>query len=70
MQDELKTLGRKISESMGPNSAFARRMSELDEQVYEGVRKAADSVSAAMSRRREASRAAADPGPQDAASPS
>jgi hypothetical protein len=42
-------------------------MSELDDQVYEGVRKAADSVSAAMSRRREAARAAdtarADPPP-------
>jgi len=62
MQEELANLGRKINDSIGPGSAFSRRMSELDEQVYEGVRKAADSVSAAMARRREASRAAADAG--------
>jgi predicted RNase H-like HicB family nuclease len=68
MQEELTSLGRKISDSIGPGSAFGRRMSELDEQVYEGVRKAADSVSAAMSRRREASRGA-DPN-ADAGRPS
>jgi predicted RNase H-like HicB family nuclease len=70
MQDELMTLGRKISDSIGPTSAFARRMSDLDDQAYEGVRKAADSVSAAMSRRRDAARPAADPGPEDASRPS
>jgi predicted RNase H-like HicB family nuclease len=69
MQDELMTLGRKISDSFGPSSVFARRMSELDDQVHEGVRKAADSVSAAMTRRREASRTAAEPGAQDATRP-
>jgi predicted RNase H-like HicB family nuclease len=58
LQDELMSLGRRINDSIGPGSAFARRMTELDDQVYEGVRKAADSVSAAMSRRREASRGA------------
>jgi predicted RNase H-like HicB family nuclease len=56
LQDELATLGRKINDSIGPSSPFARRMSELDDQVYEGVRKAADSVSAAMTRRREANK--------------
>jgi predicted RNase H-like HicB family nuclease len=56
LQDELMSLGRKINDSIGPGSAFSRRMSELDDQVYEGVRKAADSVSAAMTRRREANR--------------
>jgi predicted RNase H-like HicB family nuclease len=58
LQDELRTLGRKINDSIGPDSAFSRRMAELDDQVVEGVRKAADSVSAAMTRRREASQAA------------
>jgi predicted RNase H-like HicB family nuclease len=58
LQEELSTLGRKINDSIGPGSAFSRRMSELDDQVYEGVRKAADSVSAAMTRRREASKSA------------
>jgi predicted RNase H-like HicB family nuclease len=57
LQEELASLGRKINDSIGPESAFTRRMSELDQQVYEGVRKAADSVSAAMARRRDASKA-------------
>ena len=60
LQDELMALGRKINDSIGPGSAFSRRMGELDDQVYEGVRKAADSVSAAMTRRREARAAEAD----------
>jgi len=61
LQDELRTLGRKINDSIGPGSTFSRRMAELDDQVYEGVRKAADSVSAAMSRRRAANRPAGAP---------
>jgi predicted RNase H-like HicB family nuclease len=60
LQDELRTLVRKVNDSVGPNSTFGRRMAELDDQIYEGVRNAADSVSAAMTRRREASKAAAD----------
>jgi predicted RNase H-like HicB family nuclease len=62
LQDELRTLGRRINDSIGPGSAFGRRMAELDEQIFEGVRNAADSVSAAMARRRDASKAAAEPG--------
>jgi predicted RNase H-like HicB family nuclease len=50
-QDELSTLGKRINDSIGPESPFARRMNELDERVYDGVRKAADTVSAAMGRR-------------------
>jgi hypothetical protein len=64
IQDELAALGRRINESIGPDSAFSRRMTELDERVYDGVRKAADTVSAAMGRRLDAARAAertADP---------
>jgi predicted RNase H-like HicB family nuclease len=56
IQDELTNLGRRINDSIGPDSPFARRMNELDERVYDGVRKAADSVSAAMSRRRDAAK--------------
>jgi predicted RNase H-like HicB family nuclease len=66
LQDELALLGQKINESIGPDSTFNRRMNELDDRLIDGVRRAADSVSAAMSRRREAAKAA---GP-DAASPS
>jgi predicted RNase H-like HicB family nuclease len=58
LQDELTALGRRINESIGPDSTFNRRMNEIDGVVYEGVRKAADSVSAAMSRRRDASKSA------------
>ena len=54
LQDELRALGRRINDGIGPGSTFSRRMAELDDQVYEGVRKAADSVSAAMTRRRHA----------------
>lgn len=54
LQDELSLLGRRITESIGPESPFARRMNELDDRVYDGVRMAADTVSAAMTRRRRA----------------
>jgi predicted RNase H-like HicB family nuclease len=53
IQDELNDLGRRINESMGPDSPFARRMNELDDRLYDGVRRAADTVSAAMGRRLE-----------------
>ena len=65
LQDELRTLGRKINDSIGPGSPFSRQMADLDNQVYDGVRKAADSVSAAMARRREANRTT-DPRDPDA----
>jgi len=60
LQEELRTLVRKVNDSVGPNSAFSRRITELDEQIYEGVRTAADNVSAALTRGRDASKAAAD----------
>lgn len=54
LQDELSALGRKINESLGPESAFSRSMAEFDDRVTDTVRKAADSVSAAMARRKAA----------------
>lgn len=60
LQDELTALGKRINESIGPDSPFTRRMNEIDGVVYEGVRKAADSVSAAMARRRDAAAKPAD----------
>jgi predicted RNase H-like HicB family nuclease/predicted transcriptional regulator len=56
LQDELGALGQRINDSIGPESPFTRRMIELDDRLYDGVRKAADSVSAAMARRREAAK--------------
>jgi predicted RNase H-like HicB family nuclease len=58
LQDELNALGHKINESIGPDSPFARKMAELDDRVFDGVRRAADSVSAAMARRQEAAKSA------------
>ena len=60
LQDDFTVLARKINDAIGPNSVFDKRMSDLDERVYDGVRRAADSVSAAMSRRRDA-KAAREP---------
>lgn len=65
LQEELSALGRKITDSIGPESPFSRRMADLDDRVYEGVRKAADSVSAAMTRRRETYRATTAPPESD-----
>jgi hypothetical protein len=61
IQDEFAALGRRINESIGPESAFSRRMAELDDRMLEGVRRAADNVSAAVARRREAQRADGEP---------
>lgn len=54
LQDELTAVGRKINDSLGPDSAFSRSMAEFDDRVSETIRKAADNVSQAMARRREA----------------
>lgn len=67
LQDELRTLVRRVNDSIGPSSTFGRRMAELDDQLYEGVRNAADSVSAAMARRREANAAASKPARRESA---
>jgi predicted RNase H-like HicB family nuclease len=64
LQDDVTTLARKINDAIGPNSPFERRMADLDDRFYDGVRRAADSVSAAMSRRRDATRAAGDGAPR------
>ena len=53
LQDEWSVLGRKITDSLGPDSAFNRNMGEFDAKVTEAIRKTADSISTAMSRRRE-----------------
>ena len=55
LQEEFGALGRRITESLGPESAFTRRVNALDDQVFDGVRRAAESVSAAMIRRRRTS---------------
>ena len=54
LQDEWSVLGRKITDSLGPDSAFNRTVGDFDARVSETIRKTADSISAAMSRRRDA----------------
>ena len=53
MQDELSTFGRKINESLGPDSAFSRGVADLDHRVYDRIQAAADKVSAAMAKRKQ-----------------
>jgi predicted RNase H-like HicB family nuclease len=57
IQDELSAMGRRINDSIGPESSFSRRMNDLDGYVYDGVKRAADTVSAAMTRRKTAASA-------------
>ncbi|HEY5071864.1 MAG TPA: type II toxin-antitoxin system HicB family antitoxin [Caulobacteraceae bacterium] len=52
MQDELSALGRKLTDSLGPDSAFSRHMAELDVKIYDSIQRTADNVSAAMDRRK------------------
>lgn len=65
LQDDLTALARKINEAIGPHSTFEKRMIDLDDRFYEGVRRTADSVSAAISRRRDAGKPAVDVAPND-----
>jgi predicted RNase H-like HicB family nuclease len=53
LQDELSALGRKLSDSLGPDSAFSRHMAELDVKIYDTIQRTADNVSAAMARRKQ-----------------
>lgn len=66
LQDDFTNLARKINDAIGPHSAFEKSMAGLDDRVYDGVRRAADSVSAAMRRRRDAATSAGEAGPREA----
>ena len=70
LQGELAAVGRRLNENLGPDSAFSRSLADLDDRISDTIRKAADNVSAAMAKRREAEgreRPAAKPGPTDEA---
>jgi predicted RNase H-like HicB family nuclease len=63
LQEELSSLGRKLSDSLGPESAFSRHMAELDTKIYDTIQRTADNVSAAMAKRkRTTGSGAATPG--------
>ena len=69
LQDDFTALARKINDALGPNSTFEKRMADLDDRFYDGVRRAADSVSAAMARRRETSRTSGETDDREAGAP-
>jgi len=53
LQAELSAAARKLKDQFAPGSAFNRSMQELDDRVSDMIRRTADGVSAAVSRRRE-----------------
>ncbi len=63
LQDEISSLGRRLSDTFGPESAFSRQVADLDRRFYDTVQKTADNVSAAMARRKER-HTSHDEGPQ------
>ena len=62
MQDELAAVGRKVQESLGPDSAFSRGVADLDLKVFDRIQKTADTVSAAMAKRKSGLNAAEQTG--------
>ncbi len=60
MQEELSTFGRRINESLGPDSAFHRGVNDLDHRVFDRIQSAADKVSAAMAKRKQGMGASED----------
>ena len=61
LQEEWTVLGRKLTESLGPDSVFHRNLAEVDNRLTETIRKTADGISAAMARRQEAEARASQP---------
>lgn len=64
LQEEWSVLGRKITDSLGPDSNFNRSVNEFDAKLTETIRKTADNISAAMARRKDAE-ARKDGGPRE-----
>ncbi|MGH6993586.1 MAG: hypothetical protein ACRED8_01510, partial [Caulobacteraceae bacterium] len=64
----LTSVGRRLTETFGPDSPFSRSMGEWDRRVYDTVQKTADNVSAAMARRKE--RHGGEGGPSEGGGPS
>jgi hypothetical protein len=61
---EFDVVGRRIQDEL---AALGRRMAEFDDKLLDGVRRAADNVSAAVARRKDAQRSAGADRPQDSA---
>ncbi len=51
LQDEWSELGRRLTDSLAPNSPLNRNMAAFDAKVTEAIRRAADGVSASLARR-------------------
>ena len=55
--DEVIALGRRVNDALGPESAFGRTLTELDNRALEGLRKLAGDVASAVGRRSREKRA-------------
>lgn len=53
LQEEAAQLGRRVQETLGPDSPLSRSLADIDDRLSDTIRKAADTVSSAMARRRE-----------------
>ena len=49
--DEVAEVGRRVTDALGPESAFGRAVAELDARALEGLRTLADNVASAVKRR-------------------
>ena len=49
--EEVAEVGRRVTDALGPDSAFGRAVSELDARALEGLRALADNVTSAVKRR-------------------
>jgi hypothetical protein len=54
IHDELDAMSRRLNETLGPNSAFGRALTDLDALALEGLRRIGGEVRSAMRRRRRA----------------
>ena len=52
VQDEIDSLGRRLNEAVGPQSAFGRTIADLDARAIDGLRRLSDEVRAAMAPKR------------------
>ena len=49
--EEVADVGRRVTDALGPDSAFGRAVAELDARAVEGLRALADNVASAVKRR-------------------
>jgi predicted RNase H-like HicB family nuclease len=53
LQEEAAALRRRVQDTLGPDSTMSRSLADLDDRLSDTIRRAADTVSSAMARRRD-----------------